>query len=59
MKSVSIFLSFMVSFSVSAQSLRQDIDSLIEKTFPQATIGIMVTDPESGQTLYERNANNS
>ena len=57
MKSVSIFLSFMVSFSVSAQSLQQDIDSLVEKTFPQATIGIMVTDPESGQTLYERNAN--
>lgn len=57
MKCLSILLSVVVSFSVSAQTLQQDIDNLIEQTFPQANIGIMITDPESGQTLYERNAN--
>lgn len=46
-----------VMFSVQAQTLQQDIDGLIEQTFPHANIGIFIKDAQSGRVMYQRNAN--
>ena len=48
---------FFTTVSIHAQTLQQNIDGLIEQTLPHATIGIFIQDAQSGQIIYERNAN--
>ena len=52
-----LFFILFIMPSTHAQSLQQRIDALIEETLPHATIGVMITDAQSGQVLYEHNAN--
>jgi len=51
------FMLFAVSSPIQANTLQQDIDGLIEQRFPHATIGVFVKDAQSGQVVYQRNAN--
>ena len=60
MRYASVLISFIISLvtvSIYAQTLQQEIDGLIEQTLPHANVGVMIKDVQSGRVLYERNAN--
>ncbi|MDP3560115.1 MAG: D-alanyl-D-alanine carboxypeptidase/D-alanyl-D-alanine-endopeptidase [Legionellaceae bacterium] len=47
---------FFASHLLYAETLTEKIDALIEHALPQAQVGIVIQDPQSGKIIYERNA---
>lgn len=48
---------FFFILPLQAQTLKQDIDGLIEQTFPHSNIGVFIKDAQSEQVIYQHNAN--
>lgn len=51
------FVLFFVMPQLQAQTLKQDIDGLIEQLFPHSNIGVFIKDAQSGRVMYQHNAN--
>ncbi|KTD18483.1 D-Ala-D-Ala carboxypeptidase [Legionella lansingensis] len=50
-----IFTVCLLNQAICAQTLSEKIEALIEKELPHATIGILVKDAQTGETLYSKN----
>ena len=50
-------LTLFVSLSTRANTLSEQIDKLITQSLPHAHVGVMITDAQSGDVVYEREAN--
>ncbi|KTD61106.1 D-alanyl-D-alanine carboxypeptidase/D-alanyl-D-alanine endopeptidase [Legionella spiritensis] len=48
-------LLFFISFPACSNSLKEELSTLIKQKFPHATVGILVQDVDTGETLYQCN----
>lgn len=55
-KKLMVLIYFSLILPVNAATLQHTIDELIEQSFPHATIGVFIKDAQSGQVIYQRNA---
>ena len=53
---ISILISYFCGFTAHANDLSRKIDAIIEQRLPHATVGVLVKDVETDQTLYSRHA---
>lgn len=51
-----LFASYLISPNLYSQTIADEMDTVINKTLPHATIGILVKDAKTGETIYSKNA---